>query len=135
LRAIDAKVLEELDMLYGDKDCFTSLHDWFGDAKAYWTDLERLLIVADYAKKHHPSCVEEITRYSKRILELFNQTKEYTASWSSKYNKKSTLSTEDYTDATDQSWTELEAWTVSQERLRQEILDFIEFLYSIDSQT
>ena len=27
MRAIDAKILEELEMLYGDRDCFASLHD------------------------------------------------------------------------------------------------------------
>ena len=118
MRAVDAKILEELDMLYGDKDCFASLSDWFGDAKAYWANLEQLLIVADYAKKHSPSDNEEIACYTKRILELFNKTKEYTGSWNSKYKEKSSLSTEDYTEATDQSWIELDEWTVSQERLR-----------------
>ena len=33
MRAIDAKILEELEMLYGDKDCFASLRDWFGTAE------------------------------------------------------------------------------------------------------
>ena len=33
MRATDAKALEELEMLYGDKDCFASLHDWFGEAE------------------------------------------------------------------------------------------------------
>jgi hypothetical protein len=63
MRAIDTKILEELEMLYGDKDCFASIRDWFGTAEAYWTNLERLFMVADYAKKHNPSAVEEITTY------------------------------------------------------------------------
>ena len=55
MRAIDAKILEELEMLYGDKDCFASIHDWFGTAEAYWNNLERFLVIADYEKnKIHP---------------------------------------------------------------------------------
>jgi len=133
MRAIDAKSLEELEMLYGDKDCFASICDWFGTAEAYWINLERLFMVADYAKKHNPSAVEEITTYSKRIVELFHQTKNYASGWNSEHKEKRNLSTEDYTKATDESWDELDKWTVSYERLRQEILEFIQVLYSVVS--
>ena len=129
MRAIDAKVLEELEMHYGDKDCFASLYDWFGAAETHWTNLERLFMVAEYAKKHNPSEFEKITLHSKRIVALFHQTRNYASAWNSKH--KSRLSTEDYTEATDESWNELDKWTVSQERLRQEILGFMELLYSI----
>jgi hypothetical protein len=128
MRAIDAKILEELEMLYGDKDCFASLHDWFGTAEAYWTNLERLFMVADYAKKRNPSAVEEITKYSKRIVELFHQTKDYASGWNSKHKEKCRLSTEDYTEAKDESWDTLDKWTVSQEKLRQAILELMELL-------
>ena len=131
MRAIDAKVLEELDMLYGDEDCFASINDWFGGAEAYWTNLERLFMVANYAKNHNPSEFEKISIYQKRIVELFNQTKNYAFGWNSKHKEKNRLSTEDYTAATDESWDELDKWTDSQERLRQEILDFMELLYSV----
>ena len=52
MRAIDTKILEELEMLYGDGDCFAFLHDWFGAAEAHWSNLERLLLVADHTKKN-----------------------------------------------------------------------------------
>jgi hypothetical protein len=131
MRAIDTKILEELEMLYGDKDCFTSLQDWFGDAETYWANLERLFMVADYAKKHNPSAAEEITTYSERIVELFYQTKSYASGWNSKRKEKRRLSTEDYTEATDESWDKLDKWTVTQEKLRQEILDCMKLLYSV----
>jgi hypothetical protein len=95
MRAIDIKILEELEMLYGDKYCFASLQDWFGDAETYWANLERLFMVADYAKKHNLSAAKEITSYSKRIVELFHQTKNYTSGWNSKHKEKCRLSTED----------------------------------------
>ena len=133
MRAIDAKILEELGMLYGDKDCFASLRDWFGTAEAYWTNLERLFMVADYAKKHNPSAVEEITTYSKRIVELFHQTKDYASGWNSEHKEKRRLSTEDYTEATDESWDALDNWTVSKEKLRDAILELMEFMYSVIS--
>jgi hypothetical protein len=133
MRAIDAKILEELEMLYGDKDCFASLRDWFGTAETHWNNLERLFMVAEYAKKHNPSESEEITTYSKRIVELFQQTKNYASVWNSKQKEKRRLSTEDYTEATDESWDKLDKWTVTQEKLRQEILDFMKLLYSIVS--
>jgi len=128
MRAIDAKLLEELEMLYGDKDCFASIRDWFGTAETYWTNLERLLMVADYSKKHNPSAAEEITTYSKRIVELFHQTKNYAIGWNSEHKEKSSLSTENYTEATDESWDELDKWTGSQEKLRQAILGLMELL-------
>jgi hypothetical protein len=133
MRAIDAKILEELEMLYGDKDCFASLRDWFGTAETYWTNLERLFMVADYAKKHNPSAAEEITTYTKRIVELFRQTKNYASGWNSKHKEKRRLSTEDYTEATDENWDKLDKWTVTQEKLRQEILEFMKLLYSVVS--
>jgi hypothetical protein len=133
MRAIDAKILEELEMLYGDKDCFASLKDWFGAAETCWANLERLFVVADYAKKHNPSVAEEITTYSKQIVELFRQTKNYASGWNSKHKEKRRLSTEDYAGATDESWDTLDKWTVSQEKLRQEILDFIKLLYYVTS--
>jgi len=133
MRAIDAKILEELEMFYGDKDCFASLQNWFGAAETCWANLERLFMVADYAKKHNPSATEEITAYSKRIVELFHQTKNYASGWNSKHKEKRRLSTEDYAGATDESWDKLDKWTVTQEKLRQEILDFIKLLYSITS--
>ena len=120
-------------MLYGDKDCFVSLRDWFGTAERYWTNLKRLFMVADYAKKHNLSAVEEITTYSKRIVELFHQTKKYASGWNTKRKEKHRLSTEDYVEATDESWDTLDKWTVSQEKLRQEILEFIELLCSVVS--
>jgi hypothetical protein len=134
MRAIDAKILEELEMLYGDKDCFAFLQDWFGDAETYWANLERLFRVVDYAKKHNLSAAEEITAYSKRIVELFQQTKKYASGWNYKHKEKRRLSTEDYTEATDENWDNLDKWTVAQEKLRQKILDLMEFLYSRDSQ-
>jgi len=133
MRAIDAKILEELGMVYGDKDYFASLRDWFGTTEAYWTNLERLFMVADYAKKHNPSAAEKIVAYSKRIVELFHQTKDYASGWNSKRKEKRRLSTEDYTEATDESWDALDKWTVSQEKLRDAILEFMEFLYSVIS--
>jgi hypothetical protein len=133
MRAIDAKILEELEMLYGDKHYFASLHDWFGTAETYWTNLERLFVVADYAKKHNPSEAEEITTCSKRIVELFHQTKDYANGWNPKQKEKRKLSTKDYTEATDESWDAHDKWTVSQEKLRQEILEFMRLLYSVFS--
>jgi hypothetical protein len=133
MRAIDAKILEELEMLYGDKNCFASLRDWFGTAEAYWTNLKRLFMVADYAKKHNPSAVEEIAACSERIVELFHQTKDYASGWDSKRKGKRRLSTEDYIEATDESWDVIDEWRVSQEKLRQEILGFMELMYSVVS--
>ena len=67
-----------------------------------------------------------------RIVELFQQTKNYASGWSSKQKEKHSLSTEDYTEATNESWDELDKWTVSQEKLRQSILDFMELLKSVE---
>ena len=135
MRAIDAKILDELGMLYGDKNCFASLRDWFGTAEAYWTNMERLFMVADYAKKQNPSVAEKIATCSKRIVELFHQTKNYACGWNSKQKEKRRLSTEDYTEATEERWDALDKWTVSQEKLRDAILDFMEFLYSVISKS
>jgi hypothetical protein len=131
MRAKDEKIIEELEMRYGDKDSLASLQDWFGDAETYWTNLEQLFIIADYTKKHNPNTKKEITTSSKQILELYNQTKKYARGWSSKQKEKHNLSTTDYTEATNESWDELDNWTVSQEKLRQSILDFMELLKSV----
>ena len=128
MRAIDAKILEELEMLYGDKDCFASIHDWFGTAEAYWTNLERFLVVADNVKKQNPSAAEKIIAHNERIVELFHQTRNYASVWNSKRKEKNELSTEDYTEATDESWDVLNKWTVSQEELRDAILNLMELL-------
>lgn len=128
MRAIDAKILEELEMLYGDKDCFASINDWSGTAETYWNNLERLFRVAEYAKKHDQSVAKTITAYSKRIVDLFQQTKDYASGWSSKSKPNRRLSKDDYAD---ESWDELEKWTVSQEKLRNEIMKLVELLYSV----
>ena len=133
MRAIDAKILDELGMLYGDENCFATLRDWFGPAELYWTNLERLLMVADYAKKHNPSVAEKIATCSKRIVELFHQTKDYASGWDSKHKEKHALSTEDYTEATDESWDALDKWTGSQEKVRDALLDVRAFVYSVVS--
>ena len=134
MRATDANILDELEMLYGDKDCFYPLHEWFGTAEVYWADLERLFMVADYAKKHDPSAVKEITAYNRRIADLFHQTKEYASGWESKQKEKHRLSTEDYVEATDESWDSLDKWTVTQEQLRLAILELVKLLYSVLSE-
>ena len=133
MRATDVKILEELEMIYGDKDCFASLHDWFGTAELYWNNIERLIKIANTAQKNSPSNVEEINLYTKRIIELFNKTKNYASRWDSKNKEKNSLSTQDYTQATNESWDRLEDWTATQEKLRQEILEFIELLNKIAS--
>lgn len=134
MRATDAKALEELEMLYDDRDCFASLHDWFGDAENYWNKLEQLLIIADYTKKHSPSTAQKIVELNKTVVELFQQTKKHASGWTTQHNQNSNPSTEDYTQATDENWDKLDKWTASQEKLRQKILDLIELLYSSDSQ-
>ena len=128
MRAIDEKILDELEMLYGDKNCFASIQDWFGTAEVYWTNLERLFRVADYAKKTNPSEAEKIATINKQIVELFQQTKDYASVWDSKHKEKHELSTADYTEATDESWEVLNNWTVSQEKLRDAILELMELL-------
>ena len=134
MRATDAKTLEELEMLYGDKDCFYPLHDWFGTAEVYWTNLERLFVVADYAKKHNPSVAEQIAANSRRIADLFHQTKDYASGWESKHKEKHRLSTKDYVEATDESWDALDKWTVTQEKLRRATLEFVRLLHSVVSE-
>ena len=128
MRAIDEKILDELEMLYGDKNCFASIHDWFGTAEVYWTNLERLFMVADYAKKTNPSETEKIATINRQIVEIFQQTKDYASVWDSKHKEKHELSTADYTEAKDESWNALVNWTVSQEKLRDAILELIDFL-------
>ena len=133
MRAIDEKILDELEMLYGDKNCFASIHDWFGTAEVYWTNLERLFMVADYAKKTNPSEAEKIATINRQIVEIFQQTKDYASVWDSKHKEKHELSTADYTEAKDESWNALDNWTVSQEKLQETILEFIKILYSVVS--
>ncbi len=135
MRAIDEKILDELEMLYGDRDCFYPFGEWFGTAEAHWTNLERLFTVADYAKKHNPSVANEITAYSKQITDLFHKAKDYASRWDSEHKGKRRLSTEDYVKATDESWDALDKWTVTQEKLRCLILKFVEFLYSTISES
>ena len=133
MRATDAKVLVELEMFYGDRDCFASLHDWFGESENYWSKLKHLLSIADYTEKQSINR-KKITALSKMVVELFQQTKNFASGWTSKGDQISNLSTEDYTKATDEGWDDLDKWVVSQEKLRQKILDLIELLYSSDSQ-
>jgi len=133
MRATDAKTLEDLEMLYGDRDCFASLQDWFGEAENYWNTLKRLLIIADYTKNHSLNS-KKITASSNMVIELFQQTKNHAGGWNSEESQISELSTKDYVKATDESWDNLNEWTVSQEKLRQKILNLIELLYSSDYQ-
>ena len=135
MRAVDAKILDELEFLYGDKDCFYPLREWFGTAEAHWVNLECLFTVVDYAKKHNPSAAEKINTYSRRIFNLFHKTKDYASGWDSKNKEKRRLSTEDYVEATDESWDALDKWAVTQEKLRCLILEFIGFLYSVVSES
>ena len=136
MRAIDAKILEELEMLYGDKDCFHPFHNWFETTETYWVNLERLFMVADYAKKHNPTITGKITAYKKQIGELFHQTEDHASEWDSKRkeNPRSVQATEDFAKATDERLDALNRWTASQEKLRQVILSLIGFLYSVDSE-
>jgi len=122
-------------MFYGDKDCFYPLREWFGTAEVHWANLERLFMVADYAKKHNPSVAENITAYSGRIVDLFHQTKDYASGWDSEHKENHRISTEDYVEATDESWDALDKWTVTQEKLRRLVLKFVEFLYSVVSES
>ncbi len=135
MRAIDAKILDELEMFYGDEVCFYPLRDWFGKAEVYWSNLERLFTVADYAKKNNPSVAEKITSYSRRIVDLFHQTKDHASGWETKHKEKHRLTTEDYAKATDESWDALDKWTDTQEKLRHTILEFVQFLYSVVSES
>jgi hypothetical protein len=131
MRAIDAKTLEQLEMHYGDKDCFASLEDWFGTAEAYWINLEKLFTIADNAKKHNSDAIKEINNNRQQIVKLFEKTKMYASTWSNKQKEKHNLSTQDYSEATNESWNQLENWTINQEKLRQSILDFLDLLKSL----
>ncbi len=134
MRAIDAKTLDDLEMFYGDKDCFYPLRDWFGTAEGYWANIDRLFSVADYAKNHRPDTARQIAASRKQIRALFQQTKDYASVWDSKHNEKSRLATRDYVEATDESWDALENWTGCQEKLRQAIMKFVKVLYSVVSE-
>ena len=92
-------------------------------------------MVADYAKTHNPSVAEKITAYYRRIVELFHQAKDYASGWESEHKENHRLSTEDYVEATDESWDALDKWTVTQEKLRCLILEFRDFLYSVVSES
>ena len=128
MRATDAKILEELEMVYDDKDCFASIDNWSGTAKAYWTNLERLLMVADNAKKQNPAMAEKIDKNCKLIVELFNQTRDYANAYESMHKEKSKDTTEDYSEFTTESWEALNKLTASQEKLRREVMELIDFL-------
>lgn len=134
MRAIDAKTLEEVEMRYGDKDCFYPFREWFGTAETHWTNLNRLFTVADYAKKHNPSVAEKITTDSKRIIDLFHQTKDFAGGWKTEDKGKNRISTKNYVEATDESWDALDNWTVTQEKLRRSIVDLARFLHSVISE-
>lgn len=135
MRTIDAKTLDELELLYGDKDCFYPLREWFGTAEAHWANLERLFMVADYAKKHNPPVAEKITADHRRIIDLFHQAKDYASRWNSEHKEKHRLSTEAYIEATDESWDALDKWSATQEKLRCLTLEFVKFLYSVVSKS
>jgi hypothetical protein len=135
MRALDAKILDRLEMLYGDKDCFHPLQDWFGSVEVHWANLKRLFVVADYAKKYNPSVAEKVTAQRRRIVDLFHQTKDYAGRWGAEHKEEHQLSTEDYVEATDESWDAHDKWTASQETLRRAILDFVKLLYSIVSES
>jgi hypothetical protein len=66
---------------------------------------------------------------------LFGQTKEYARGWDAERKEKQRLSTADYVGATDESWDALEKWTVTQEELRCSILEFVDFLHSVVSES
>ncbi|UCE96188.1 MAG: hypothetical protein JSV51_00840 [Candidatus Bathyarchaeota archaeon] len=131
MRAIDAKILDELEMFFGDKDCFYPLREWFGTAKAHWINLERLLTVGNYIKKHNPSIAEKISAHDRRIVDLFHKARDFANVWGRKHKEKNKLSTEDYVEATNESWDALDEWVATQEKLRHSILEFMKFLHSI----
>ena len=134
MRATDAKILEELDMIYDDKDCFVSLDSWLRNPETYMSNINRLFLIADQTKQQHSSESNAITGYCERILKLFNQTKEYAREWNSQSTKQSQTSTEKYIKASEASWDTLDQWTASQEKLRCEIIKLVDFLYSLDSE-
>ena len=45
------------------------------------------------------------------------------------------LSTEDYAEASDERWDELDKWEATQEKMRSLILEFLRFLYSVVSES
>ncbi|MFZ7138349.1 MAG: hypothetical protein ACOWW1_08020 [archaeon] len=134
MRATDEKILEELDMIYDDKDCFVSLDSWLGNPETYLTNINRLFLVADHTKQQHSSKANAITGYCKQILNLFNQTKQYAREWNSESPEPSPTSAENYIKASEESWDTLDQWTTSQEKLRAEIIKLVDFLYSVDSE-
>ena len=118
------------DALWGQR-LFLPTSRVFVTAEVHWANLGRLFMFADYTKKHNPSVAEKITAYSRRIVDLFHQTKDYASGWDSEHKEKHRLSTEDYVEATDESWDALDKWVVTQEKLRCLILEFAKFLYSV----
>jgi hypothetical protein len=122
-------------MLYGDKDCFYPLREWYGIAEEHWANVERLFAVAEYAKKHNPSSAKKIIAYSKQINDLFHQAKEYASAWGAEYKEKQRLSTKDYVEATDERWDAYDKWSVTQGKLRRSLIDFVRFLSSVLSKS
>ena len=53
--------------------------------------------------------------------------------WNSSHKEKLSPSADEYGETTEKSWDALDKWTASQEKLRQEILYFMELLYSVTS--
>lgn len=93
-------------------------------------------MVAGYAKEHNPSVAEKIAAYSKRIVELFRQTEDYSSVWdSTEKEHRRAGTTEDYAVATAESLDILSKWAASQEKLRCTILEFVELLYSVVSES
>ena len=137
MRAIDAKILDELEMFYGDEDCFSPLRDWFGTADVHWANLERLFAVAEYAKKHDPSVAEKVATFSGCIVELFEQTRDLANTWNAqrKEKRQRAAAAEDYATVSDERLEILRRVTVSQEELREAILNYIEFLHSVVSES
>ena len=136
MRAIDTKILDELEMFYGDEDCFSPLRDWFGTAEVHWANLERLFTVAEYAKKHDPSVAEKIATYRGRIVELFQQTRNLANMWDSQRKEKHSCAkvAEDYAKASDERLDILDRVTATQEKLRYAIVKYIELLHSVVSE-
>lgn len=136
MRAVDAKILEELEVFYGDEDCFSPLRDWFGTAEVHWANLGRLFSVAEYAEKHDPSVAEKIDGYSGRIVELFQQTRGLANMWDSQCTEEHgrTEAPEDYAKASNECLEILGRVTAAQEKLRYAVVKYVEFLRSVVSE-
>ncbi|MFW6117846.1 MAG: hypothetical protein ACOC6G_04595 [Thermoproteota archaeon] len=130
MRVVDERILDQLQMLYREEDCFHPLHTWFGTAETHHANLKRLFTVVDYAQKHNLSAAKNIMEYRKQIKDLFRKTKNYAREWDSKQQENHTLTTQDYIEATEEQWDALDKWTATQEKLRRTLLEFIRLLYS-----